>query len=163
MDLGCYALHVQHLLALRMSGEEPTVTGAVATPHPDGTIDERVDATMTVELALPGGATGVARSSFVAPHFDAPLVIRGTRGEVRMPDFVKPAADDRVIVVTPAGERTEHHGTLSTYTHQLMAFADTVRLGAPAPIDAEDAVRIAELIDAAYLAAGLPLRPRAGG
>ena len=160
MDVGCYALHVQHLLALRLGGEEPVVVEAIATPRSDGVDADRIDAAMTITLSLPGGVTGVAEASFLADTASAPLVIRGTRGQVRMPNFVKPAHDDRVIVVTPDGTRTEHLGTLSTYTYQLLAFADTVRLGAPAPIDAHDAVRIAELIDASYLAAGLPLRPR---
>lgn len=161
MDLGCYALHVQHLLARRIAGEGPRVVAAEATAREDGVDADRIDAAMTVTLALPGGATGTARSSFMARTASAPLVIRGTRGEVRMEDFVKASNDDRVTVVTPEGERTEHHGTLSTFTHQLMAFADAVRLGTPPPVDALDAVHIAELIDAAYTAAGLPVRPRA--
>lgn len=160
MDLGCYALHVQHLLARELSGEEPSVVSATATARVDGVDADRIDAAMSVELTLPGGATGLARSSFVAPEHSAPLLIRGTAGEVRMHDFVKAANDDRVLITTPDGTRTEHHGTLSTYTYQLMAFADTVTLGSKGAIDAADAVRIAELIDASYLAAGLPRRPR---
>lgn len=160
MDLGCYTAHVQLQLSERLFGAPPTVEAATATARPDGVDADVIDASMRVELRFPNGASGVAHSDMWAEGYVAPLVIRGTRGEVRVPDYVKPGQDDRVIVVDADGERTEYHGTLSSYTHQLMVFADAVRLGTPLPIDAVDAVAIADVIDAAYLAAGLPLRPR---
>jgi predicted dehydrogenase len=54
----------------------------------------------------------------------------------------------------------EHHGTRSSYTYQLEAFARAVRVGAPLPVDVHDAVANMGLIDACYLAAGLRPRPR---
>ena len=60
---------------------------------------------------------------------------------------------------TPDGHREEHLGTRSSYTYQLEAFRAHLREGAPLPIDADDAVATAELIDAAYTAAGFPPRP----
>ena len=53
----------------------------------------------------------------------------------------------------------EHHGDRSTYTYQLEAFADHVRNGSAIPTSSDDALVQAELIDACYQAAGLPLRP----
>jgi predicted dehydrogenase len=49
--------------------------------------------------------------------------------------------------------------SISTYTYQLIAFADAVDLGKPVKTDAKDALIQAQLIDAAYQSAGLPLRP----
>jgi predicted dehydrogenase len=85
----------------------------------------------------------------------------GSRGEAFAPNFVQPHVDDRVVVTTPDGERTEHLGKRSSYTYQLEAFAAAVRGGAPLPLDADDAVANMRLIDACYEAAGLSPRPRA--
>ena len=70
-----------------------------------------------------------------------------------------PQLDDRVVVTTSAGERTEHLGTRSTYVYQLEALRAHLRDGAPFPLDVDDAVATAELIDAAYEAAGFAPRP----
>jgi len=56
-------------------------------------------------------------------------------------------------------KRVEHLPSISTYTYQLIAFADAVDLGKPVKTDAKDALIQAQLIDAAYQSAGLPLRP----
>jgi predicted homoserine dehydrogenase-like protein len=58
-----------------------------------------------------------------------------------------------------AQKRVEHLPSISTYTYQLIAFADAVDLGKPVKTDAKDALIQAQLIDSAYEAAGLPLRP----
>jgi hypothetical protein len=49
--------------------------------------------------------------------------------------------------------------SISTYTYQLLAFADAVDLGKPVKTDAKDALAQAILIDAAYTSSQLPLRP----
>jgi predicted dehydrogenase len=84
----------------------------------------------------------------------------GSRGEALVSNFVEPHLDDRLIIRTPAGEHVEHHGTRSSYTYQLEAFARAVREGAGLPIDIEDAVANMQLLDACYEAAGLQPRPR---
>ena len=56
-------------------------------------------------------------------------------------------------------QHEEHLGTRSSYTFQLEALRAHLRDGTALPVDAEDAVATAELIDAAYQAAGSPLRP----
>jgi predicted dehydrogenase len=56
-------------------------------------------------------------------------------------------------------KRVEHLPSLSTYTYQLMAFADAIDLGKPIKTDAKDALAQSQLIDSAYLSANLPLRP----
>ena len=66
----------------------------------------------------------------------------------------------RVFIVDVAGnKRVEHLPSLSTYTYQLMAFADAIDLGKPIKTDAKDALAQSQLIDSAYLSANLPLRP----
>ena len=120
-------------------------------------VDEWLDA----HLHFPSGATGTVRCSMVHPERDFSLRIVGTRGEATAPAFVEPNLDDRVLVRTPAGGRTEHLGTRSSYTYQLEAFAAALRGGPPVPTDPDDAVATMTLVDRCYRLAGLPPRPRA--
>jgi len=55
--------------------------------------------------------------------------------------------------------RTENLGTISSYTYQLQAFADAVDFKKPIVTDAADSTANMEIIDQAYLAAGLDIRP----
>lgn len=93
-------------------------------------------------------------------ELDMSIRIVGSRGEATAPNFVLPQRDDRVVVRTAEGERTERLGTRSSYAYQLEAFAARVRHGAPLPLDADDAVTTMELVDACYRAAGFAPRPR---
>lgn len=68
--------------------------------------------------------------------------------------------DDRVVVRTSEGERTERLGTRSSYAYQLEAYAARVRREASLPLDADDAVATMRMVDACYTAAGLCPRPR---
>ncbi|KUN59100.1 oxidoreductase [Streptomyces canus] len=169
MDLGCYSLHALRMLA-PWAGGAPRLVSArggerseMGVP-PDGVrgragapgVDEWLDA----DLAFPGGATGSARCHMAYDGLEMSCRIIGSRGEVLAPNFVLPHRDDRVVVRTGDGERTERLGTRSSYTYQLEAFADRVRGGAPLPLDADDAVTTMTLIDAAYRAAGFEPRPR---
>jgi predicted dehydrogenase len=157
MDVGCYGLHAQRSLA-RWAGGEPRLVGARAGERPDA---PGVDAWLDADLAFPSGAVGSARCSMVADGLDFSCRIIGSRGEAFAANFAVPHLDDRVVVTTPAGERTEHLGTRSSYTYQLEAFAAAVREGASLPLDADDAVANMRLIDECYEAAGLSPRPRA--
>ena len=74
-------------------------------------------------------------------------------------NFVEPHQDDRIVVTTAAGARTEALGRRSSYTYQLEAFAAHLRQGTPLPTDADDAVLNMQLIDDCYRAAGLSPRP----
>ena len=64
-------------------------------------------------------------------------------------------------MTTAAGTRTEELGRRSSYTYQLEAFAAHLRIGAPLPTGADDAVANMQLIDDCYRAAGLP--PQSAG
>ncbi len=155
MDLGCYALHAQRMLA-PWAGGEPAVVSARAAEragHPG--VDERMD----VELAFPGGATGRAYCDMADDERHRSCRVIGDRGEATAVNFVLPHDDDRVVVSTGSGERVETLGTRTSYTYQLEAFRAHLRDSAPLPVDLDDAVATAELIDEVYRAAGLAPRP----
>ncbi|WP_308819331.1 Gfo/Idh/MocA family protein [Pseudonocardia alni] len=155
MDIGCYALHVQRTLGRAVLGGEPRVTTAEATQRFPG-----VDARLAADLEFPSGATGRARCDMEAAAFALPARVVGDRGEVLARNFGLPTRDDRVEVTVDGTTRTEHLGTRPTYLYQLEALRAHLREGAPFPLDLDDAVANAELIDAAYAAAGMAPHPR---
>jgi predicted dehydrogenase len=156
MDLGCYGLHAHRSLA-PWGGGEPQVVAARGVERSPG-VDEWVEA----ELQFPGGAGGFVYCSMNA-QWRMTLRVVGTLGEATAANFILPHQDDRVLVRTGCGAsattRAEHLGTRSSYTYQLEALGAHLRDGAPMATDAPDAVATAELIDAVYTAAGLPVRP----
>ncbi|WP_034805219.1 Gfo/Idh/MocA family protein [Intrasporangium oryzae] len=155
MDLGCYSLHSLRMLAPFVGGEPALVsaTGGERQGHPG------VDEWLTAELRFPNGVTGTAGCNMASDHHQMSHRLIGTAGEAVIADFVNPHNDDRLIVTTSKGSRTEHLGTRSSYTYQLEAFTTAVRTGVPAPTDAADAVRTMRLIDQCYEAVGLQPRP----
>ncbi len=156
MDLGCYSLHVQRMISKLIAGGEPEVESAEAiTRYPD--IDEEFE----IQLRYPTGVTGTAECSFTV-EWDSPLRISGSLGSVYAPCFVVPSLDDRVIVEVNGSERVEHLGTRPSYDYQLIALAGAIQSGENFVTDHDDALTNMELIDASYLAAGLPVRPRFG-
>jgi predicted dehydrogenase len=156
MDLGCYSLHAQRVLA-PWAGGEPAVVAARAGERAGAPgVDEWLDA----DLVFPSGVTGSARCHMAAEQREMTCRIVGARGEATAQCFVEPHVDDRVVVTTPDGERTEHLGTRSSYTYQLEAFTAAVRTGAPIPTGPDDAVATLQLIDQCYRAAGLEPRPQ---
>lgn len=154
MDIGCYSLHAHRVLA-PWAGGPPRVVGARGAEragHPG--VDEWLDA----DLEFPGGASGRMRCHMAADHRQYRCRIIGSRGEATALNFVEPHQDDRVVVTTAAGTRTEALGRRSSYTYQLEAFAAHLREGAPVPTGADDAVANMQLIDDCYRAAGLSRR-----
>lgn len=156
MDLGCYSLHAQRALA-PWGGGEPELVEARAGERPGA---PGVDEWLEAHLRFPSGATGVARCHMASDRRQMTYRVVGSRGEARVTNFVEPHLDDRLIIRTSAGEFVERHGTRSSYSYQLEAFARAVRGGAPLPIGVDDAVANMRLIDASYVAAGLQPRPR---
>jgi predicted dehydrogenase len=159
MDLGCYSLHAQRVLA-PWGGGEPELVAARAGERPG---EPGVDQWLEAQLRFPSDATGVARCHMASDRRQMTYRVVGSRGEALVANFVEPHLDDRLIIRTPSGERVEHHGTRSSYTYQLEALIRAVREGASLPVDVDDAVANMRLIDACYVAAGLrprPSRPR---
>jgi predicted dehydrogenase len=156
MDLGCYGLHIMRSLgrlAVPGVGGRPTVTRAHAEQRTPG-----VDAWCDVEVGFPDGATGLSANSMVAEDYSFTIRIVGTAGDLLVHDFIKPHDDDRLTITTPHGTTVERLGTRPSYTHQLAAFADHVRLGTPLPFGTADAVANMALVDAAYRTAGMEPR-----
>jgi predicted dehydrogenase len=156
MDLGCYSLHAMRRIA-PWAGGEPVLVGASGGERAGR---PGVDEWLTAEFDFPSGARGRAHCNMAAPQWQMSWRVVGDQGQVVAANFVQPHRDDRVSVSTPQGERVEELGKRSSYTYQLEAFRDHLRTGSPLPIDSDDAVRAAELIDDCYRAAGFEPRPR---
>ncbi|WP_433501450.1 Gfo/Idh/MocA family protein [Sphaerimonospora sp. CA-214678] len=156
MDVGCYSLHAQRVLA-PWGGGEPAVTSARAGERAGAPgVDEWLDA----DLVFPSGATGLARCHMAADGLEMSCRIIGSRGEATAMNFVLPHMDDRIVIETGAGRRVEHLGRRPSFAYQLEAFTAAVRTGTPVPTDADDAVVTMRLVDDCYRAAGLTPRPR---
>lgn len=154
MDLGCYNLHVARDVSTALGGELQ-LRSATATTNPEA--DPRVDATARIEASLPNGAAAILESSLEGPA-DTSVLVTGTRGTIRQPNFIDLTSDDRLIITIDGAETTEHHGTTSTYTHQLKVLEAAVRTGAGFPTDLANAITNMDFIDQAYRLAGFPLR-----
>jgi predicted dehydrogenase len=157
MDAGCYAIHFLRHMAGGPGGGEPVVTAASAKLLQR---DPRVDRAMDVDVRYPNGATGRARASMWSGtllKISARAV--GARGEVRVLNFVAPQFPHRVVSIVDGVRRAERIGGGGSYLNQLRAFVAAVGGDAAAnltPVD--DSIATMAIIDAAYTAAGLPLR-----
>ena len=88
-------------------GGEPTLvsaTGGERQGHPG------VDEWLTAELQFPNGVTGTAGCNMASDHHQMSHRLIGSAGEAVITDFVNPHNDDRLIVTTKDGTRTEHLG-----------------------------------------------------
>jgi len=153
MDAGCYALH-----CLRLLGPgEPTVTAAQALTLRK---DPRVDRAMMVELSFPSGATGRAHTSmWSSALLRISATVVGTLGSLAVTNFAAPQFPHRFTVAVGGRKRRETFSRKPTYTYQLAAFAAAVGGNTSANLTPPtDSIATMKLIDAAYLAAGLPLR-----
>ncbi len=114
---------------------------------------------MTAELRFPGGHIGRVRCSMWSTdllRLSARVV--GDRGDLHVLNPVVPQIFHRLSVRSADGKRVEHFGRRPSYAYQLDAFAAAVLRGDPVMTTPEDAVQNMTVIDAIYLAAGLPLR-----
>lgn len=155
MDLGCYGLHALRKLAPWAGGPPRLVSARGGERAGAPGVDEWLDA----DLAFPSGATGSARCHMAYDELRMSCRIVGSRGEALAPNFVLPHLDDRIVIRTTDGERTERLGRRSSYTYQLEAFAARLRSRAPLPLGPDDAVATMTLIDECYRAAGFEPRP----
>jgi len=150
MDAGCYTVNMVRWLA----GAEPEVVSAdarLAKPN--------IDRYMRAELRFPGGRTGrVTASLFSARLVAIQARVRGSGGEMRVLNPLAPHFFHSLKLVKPGKTTRERLSGEATYTHQLRAFVQHVRGGAPMSSDARDGVANMRVIDAIYRAAGLPPR-----
>lgn len=152
MDTGCYAVSIVRFLA----AAEPEVVRAQAKLSSPG-----VDRYMEAELRFPGDISGrITCSMFSAAVFRDRARVIGDKGDVSIFNPVAPHIYHRLTTTVNGRSRRERVPGDATYTHQLRAFAATVRDGTPIPTDAAHGVANMRAIDAIYRVAGLS--PRAG-
>ena len=150
MDAGCYPVSIVRFLA----GTEPEVVAARAK-----VVKGTVDRAMEIDLRFPGQVTGLVRTSmFSARLLEIRASAFGENGELHVWNPIMPHLHHRLRVKTAAGERREKLPGEATYTLQLRAFRDWVAGGPPMATDGAHGVANMRVIDAAYAAAGLPLR-----
>ncbi len=162
MDGGCYAIDCLRLLG----GGEPSVSGALADPWPSsrgdsGDSGKVADRATAVRLAFPRGATGWFESAFTRDgEFRADVHVSCRDGQVWMQNFIL-AHLGRLVATRNGSVIADEHATGDTtsYTYQLRAFAAAIAAGGQVPTSAAQAVTTMRVIDAAYRAAGLTLRP----
>jgi len=154
MDVGCYAIHSQRMISQLVANGEPSIIKTEANAA-----DGKVDTKLYMQLQYPNSVSALAKGDFEAKQMQAPLTVTGSKGSVHLPNFVVSGWDPRVIVEAGGNKRVEHMPSISTYTYQLLAFADAVDLGKAIKTDGKDALAQAILIDAAYTSSNLPLRP----
>ena len=141
-------------LAAAPAGRGPRVTGATAKLSSPG-----VDRAMDARFSLPEGGTARVRCSMFSKsvlHLHAEVI--GSEGSLKVFNPFAPQYGHRVRIENASGTRKEKFSRRATYDYQLEAFAAAVEDGAPFPTTAVDAIRTMELIDATYVAAGLPIR-----
>jgi len=151
MDLGCYAAQW-----IRFVGAgEPTVTAAsMVQGRP------KVDITTTIDMVFPDGVTAhLSTGMHPGVERGASLTVTGDAGVLHVVNPIAPHSGHQ-LTFTPAGGEPQHEVIegRTTYHHQIEAFRDAVVDGVAAPTGGADAIATMELIDAAYLAAGLPRR-----
>lgn len=150
MDLGCYPVHwVRDLCG------EPTVVSATATSDTD---DELIDADLTMQLAFTNGATGTVHSSMTSAAPDISLRVTGTDGELIAANPMAPQNGNLLTITTASGTTSGPIEAGVSYDHMVRAFVDHVRHGTAFPTQGADSVANMAVIDAAYVAAGLPAR-----
>jgi predicted dehydrogenase len=159
MDGGCYALDVLRLLGAG-DGDGASVTGALADPVTDEPDGEAADRSTAVRLAFPGGATGWFESAFTRDGgFRADLHVICENGLVHLDNFIFPHRGRLLAVRHGAAPADEAGGAETSYVYQLQAFAAAIADGDPVPTSAAHAAVTMRLIDDAYHAAGLAVRP----
>jgi predicted dehydrogenase len=153
MDAGCYALHSARLVG----PGEPEVTDAQATLLRRAGRPE-VDRAMSIGLRFGNGATGRARTSlWSGTLFKIGIHVVGERGELKVSNFILPHLARITLTVDGRTSREKVPGD-ATYVYQMKAFAAAVRGADTNLTPPADSVANMRLIDAAYRAAGLPLR-----
>jgi predicted dehydrogenase len=152
MDLGCYVLNAARQIG-RWLDQAPSVVSAEATLK-----EPEVDSAMSVEVTYPGGIHGRLRWDMDAAGREMVWTVVGSAGTAVVPAFAVPQMDNRILITRNGSTELQTLGDQTSYTYQLAALADTPETGAEFPIDVDDSVANAELIDDVYRAAGLSPR-----
>lgn len=147
MDLGCYPVHWVRALM----GEEPTITGAVATLNPLG-----ADLSMDATMIFPSGVTARVTSSMIeGTPLNSSLDIIGTKGTAHVDNLVFPSTGHSIREQINGLTRSLTVRGAETYDHQLDAVIRGLASGEALPTEGDDPVGNMTAIDAIYSAAGL--------
>ncbi|MBK5287189.1 MAG: Gfo/Idh/MocA family oxidoreductase [Acidimicrobiia bacterium] len=152
MDTGCYALHMNRLVA----GEEPDVVSATAR-----LARPAVDRWMRAELQYPSGVTGrMTCALWSSTLLKVSVRAVGSEGELRVFNPTGPQFGYRMSVRRGGSkQRIRVDGAKRpTYAYQLDAFAGAVRGAATNLTPPSTAIANMAVIDDVYRAAGLPVR-----
>ena len=150
MDMGCYPISwLRHI-----TRQEPRVVSAIAVEG-----EPQIDLRLEVNYELEGGVTATTVGAMNERRFVADMNIHGENGQLHVRNPLVPQHGNRVtLTLNGKVEFDEELTTRPTYDYQLEAFVDVIRKGTPMPTDAHDAIKQMEVIDAAYVAAGLRRR-----
>ncbi|MEZ0076525.1 putative dehydrogenase [Planotetraspora sp. GP83] len=150
MDAGCYAVHCARLLG----GGEPTVVSARALLRSPG-----VDRAMAAALEFPSGASGRVHASMWSSRLlKIAARVTGSRGEMRVLNFIAPQIFHRLSYTVDGVTRRERVAGDATYTYQLRAFASAVQTGDGNLTPPSDSIANMAVIDEIYRKAGLSPR-----
>lgn len=163
MDVGCYATHMNRLVA----GGEPEVVSAKArlvkpdvdyAMHAELRYSDTLTATMT--CALYPGPTALAKAAAGRQLLKIRVRVTGDRGSLSVFNPTGPQFGYRMTVRTDGQKRrVKVDGAKKpTYSYQLEAFTNAVLRGGPVLTPPTDSVANMRVIDAIYEAAGLPVR-----
>ncbi len=148
MDLGCYCLSfLRHVLQKPLE---------VRSARARSLLD--VDASLSARLGFDDGEAEVSCSMVPIRGLRIEAELRGDRGRVLVVNPFAPHSFHKLVVTSGGRERVEHFRSETTYVHQLRAFADRARGGAPLPTEGRELVENMRLIDEVYRSAGLPRR-----
>ncbi len=150
MDLGCYPVQWARYVA----GREPAVFAATMTEG-----RPNVDIITDIELDFGAGLTGHLHTSMNPGAERANwLKVTGSEGTLRVDNPLAPHMGHKVTLTIGEDVNSYEVEGNSTYGHQLEAFRDAVVDGALIPTGGDDSINTMKVIDAAYVAAGLPIR-----
>jgi predicted dehydrogenase len=152
MDVGCYAIHMNRLLA----GAEPEVVSAKAKLAKPG-----IDRWMQAELSYPDGTAGTMTCALWSSSLlKIGLTVTGERGTLKVFNPTGPQYAYRMTLRTNGSKQRIRvdNWRKPTYAYQLEAFANAVLRDGPVLTPPADAIANMKVIDAVYEAAGLPLR-----
>jgi predicted dehydrogenase len=151
MDLGCYPVHWMR----EIGGAEPVVTSASFVPNELGA-DITIDADLSFPSGPIAGATGHVHAS-MAPGvtFQAPLMIRGSKGSLTVDNLVLPHRGHSLVTTIDGVAHTTTVAGRETYDHELDAVSIALDANLPADTEGADYVATMALIDAIYAAAGV--------
>jgi predicted dehydrogenase len=150
MDLGCYPVQWARYVA----GREPLVFGATMTEG-----RPNVDIVTDIELDFGDGLTGHLHTA-MNPGVEPTnwLKVTGSEGTLRVDNPLAPHMGHKVTLTIGDDVNSYEVEGRSTYHHQLEAFRDAVVDGGLIATGGDDSVNTMKVIDAAYEAAGLPVR-----